>query len=92
MREAEAIGIQVGLAGRLMHPPAHDVMGQEQPVEFLAHQTRILTAQRLSTQTQMGFLLIDAGFDLPALMIAVDELEGWSEARGSSKVVTKRCS
>src|SRR5713101_4382155 len=26
----------------------------------------------------MGFLLIDARFDLPALMIAVDELEGRS--------------
>ncbi len=37
--------------------------------------------QRLSTQTQMGFLLIDAGFDLPALMIAVDELEGRSLLR-----------
>jgi len=44
MREAETIGVQVGLAGGLMHPPAHEVMGQEQPVEFLAHQTRILTA------------------------------------------------
>jgi hypothetical protein len=37
--------------------------------------------QRLSTQPQMGFLLIDASFDLPALMIAVDELEGWSLLR-----------
>ena len=61
-----------------MHPPAHEVMGQQQPVEFLAYQTRLLTAQRLPTQTQMGFLLIDARFDLPALMLAVDELEGRS--------------
>lgn len=26
MREAEAIGVQVDLAGGLMHPPAHKVM------------------------------------------------------------------
>src|SRR5258708_3473356 len=51
-------------------------MGQEQPVEFLSHQTRFLTTQRLATQAQMVFLLIDADFDFPALMIAVDELEG----------------
>jgi hypothetical protein len=29
----------------------------------------------------MGFLLIDAGFDLPALLIAVNELEGRSLLR-----------
>src|SRR5713101_2369109 len=29
MREAEAIGVQIGLAGRVMHPPAHEVMRQE---------------------------------------------------------------
>jgi hypothetical protein len=91
VRKAEAIGVQIGLTGGLMHPPAHDVMGQQQPVEFLAYQTRLLTAQRLAAQVEMGFLLIDAGFDLPALMIAVDELEGRSQARGSSKVVTRRC-
>src|SRR5260370_29639311 len=51
-------------------------MGQEQPVEFLSHQTRFLTTQRLATQAQMVCWLIDADFDVPALMIAVDELEG----------------
>jgi len=29
----------------------------------------------------MGFLLIDARFDLPALMRTTDELEGWGELR-----------
>jgi len=81
MREAETIGVQVGLAGGLMHPPAHDVMGQQQPVEFLSHQAWFLAAQRLAAQPQMVLLLIDAGFDLPALMIAVDELEGRSLLR-----------
>src|SRR5260370_32400324 len=42
MREAETIGVQVGLAGGSMHPPAYEVMGQEQPVEFLSHQAWVL--------------------------------------------------
>ena len=67
-------------------------MRQKQAVEFLAHQARLFTAQRLAAQSQMVFLLIDAGFDLPALMLAEDELDSRREARGSSKVVTKRCS
>src|SRR6266568_3685176 len=37
MREAEAIGVQIALAGGLMHPPTHKVMRQEQTVEFLPH-------------------------------------------------------
>lgn len=37
MREAETIGIHIGLAGGLMHPPTHEVMGQELPIEFLSH-------------------------------------------------------
>ncbi len=67
-------------------------MRQEQAVEFLAHQARLFTAQRLVAQAQMSFLLSDARFDLPALVVAEDELDGRSEARGSSKVVTNRCS
>lgn len=39
----------------------------------------------------MVFLLIDAGFNLPALMITQDQLDGGSQARGGSPVVTNRC-
>jgi len=44
MREAETIGIQVSLTGGLMHPPMHDIMGQEQSVEFLSDQSGFFTA------------------------------------------------
>jgi hypothetical protein len=67
-------------------------MRQEQAVEFLAHQNGLLTAQRLVAQAQMGFLLSNARLNFPAFMIAEDELCGRSEARGSSKVGTFRCS
>lgn len=76
MREAESVRVQIGLASGLVHPPTHEVMRQEQPVEFLAHQSRLFTAHRLVAQAEMVFLLIDAGFNFPALMIAEDEFCG----------------
>jgi hypothetical protein len=56
-------------------------MRQQQAVEFLPHQARLFAAQRLVAQAQMRFLLSDARFNLPALMIAEDELCGRSLLR-----------
>ena len=38
MRKAEAIGIKIGLHSGLMHPGAHGIMRQQQPIEFLIEQ------------------------------------------------------
>lgn len=51
-------------------------LGKRRIVEFLAHQSWFLAPHRLVAQAQMGFLLVDAGFNLPALMVAEDEFCG----------------
>ncbi len=56
-------------------------MRQEQAIEFLAHEDWFLTAHGLAAQAQMGFLFIDACFDLPAFMVAEDEPESRSLLR-----------
>src|SRR5581483_9926720 len=75
VREAEAIRIQAALAGGVVHPPAPQIMGQEQSVEFLPHYNGLVTAHGLVAQTPMVFWFIDPGFDLPALMRTENEFE-----------------
>lgn len=43
-RKTEAVGVNACLQCRLMHERAHDVMGQQQAVEFLDDATRRLAA------------------------------------------------
>ena len=59
MGQTEAIGIEVGLQSRLMHPGAYRVMSQQQPIEFLIKQLWRLAAQGLRAETLMGFEFID---------------------------------
>jgi hypothetical protein len=44
MREAEAVGVQIGLSRRGGHEGAHRVVQQQQAVEFLQHPQRGATA------------------------------------------------
>ncbi len=47
MGETELVGVQLGLRGRLMHPPAHGIVRKQQAIEFLIDQERVLATQRL---------------------------------------------
>jgi hypothetical protein len=67
--------------GRVMHPPAHESMGQQESVAFVSHQTRFFPTQRLATPSQMGGARIDARVDLPSLLRTADAFTGRGELR-----------
>ncbi len=79
--EAEAIRIQACLRSRGSHEHADGIMSQHQAVQLLQHAQRRAAAQGKVGQPLMGARLVDAEFDLPALMIQQDQFLGGSLLR-----------
>ena len=78
VREAEAIGVQIGVDGGLVHPGPDGRMGQQETIELLGEQFRRRAAHRSGTEALMDFDLVQAQFDFPALMGEWDQFQGWS--------------
>ena len=76
MDEAEAVGVHVGLQGGLVHQDTNAVVGQQQRVQLLDHPHGVQAAQGAGAQALMGVDLVHHQFDLPALMVGADQLQG----------------
>ncbi len=77
--KTDAVGIQVLGLSSLHHQPTHGMMGQEQGVEFLQDQKRTAAAQGLLAEPLLSARFVDGLFDLPALVITLDERLGGSQ-------------
>ena len=84
MDEGELVRIELGLEGRFVHETADGIVGQEEPVELLAHELGGLAAQDDAPAPQMGLELVERGLDLPALVVESRKLPG----RGGEEACT----
>ncbi len=76
MGETESITIQANLLGGLQHEGAHRVVAQEHAIELLLDPLGGLRAQRVVTEALVRIDVVDGGLDLPALVIAQDQVHG----------------
>ena len=73
----EPVGVLVGLPRGVVHHPAHGIVGQQQAVDFLAHEIGGETAQHGGAPpAQVGFDFVEDALVLPPLVVEGGEFRG----------------
>jgi hypothetical protein len=75
MGETEAIRVEFGLESGFMHHVAHNVMGNQQGIEFLHDAQRLQATQRAASQALAGVDFIDHQLNLPAFVVSTRQLQ-----------------
>src|SRR5450631_81397 len=79
MGKTQAVRVQIRLHGGVMHQGTEGKMGQQEAIQFLRDQLRSQSTQGTRCQAQLVFLLIQARFNFPSLVIDLDQFHGWGE-------------
>lgn len=77
MAEADAGGWERGTLRDLLHVQANEVVGDGEPPHFLAEALGSTAAHRFLALESVGFDLVEAELELPALVVEFGDLRGW---------------
>ena len=76
MQEREPIWVDIGLERGFVHEASDGKMGQQEAVEFLAHEFRGFAAQDDTRPAQVRLEFVQRVFDFPAFVIERREFVG----------------
>ena len=76
MPKAQAQGGHAGAGGGLAHHDADEVVGEQQPPNFLIDALGSLAPQRFGPVERVGLQLIEGEFEFPALVVEGGEFGG----------------